>query len=185
MKLQTNKRPYNTIGEVHHITMDNFEFEHLRFSIKSTTAMTNFVNEIGRFKFDAFTSKKFVIIITPDDCNKPDHKMSFVFFGKIDPKYVNKCQVNMAKQIRWGSSDNLPKSPVACVYCANTDRFRKIKNSVIIPEDAEKNFLVEGPAITDRNGFFGAFEDTDTHQRYGMSYAECQLLETITKEDSK
>lgn len=183
MKLQTNKRPYNTIGEVHHITMDNFEFEHLRISIKSTTAMTNFVNELGKFKFDAFTSKKFVVIITPDDCEKPDHKMSFVFFGKIDPKYVDKCTDDLAKQTRWGSSYSLPKSPMVCVYCANTDRFRKIKNSVIIPEIAEKKFLVEGPAIIDRNGVFGVFGDTDTH--YGMSYSECQLLEAITKEDSK
>lgn len=184
MKLQTNKRPYNTIGEVNHITMDKFEFDYLRSAIKSTTAMINFTKEIDRFKFDAFTSKKFVVIITPDDCEKPDHKMSFVFFGKIDPKYVVKYQVNMAKQTRWGASDNLPKSPVACVYCANTDRFCKIKNSVIIPEVAEKNFLVEGPAITDHNGLRAMFEETDG-SNIGMSYSECQLLKTITKEDGK
>ncbi len=175
MKLQTNKRPYNTIGYVHHITMDEFDFAYLRSSIKSTTALTNFIDDIDNFKCDAFTDKKFVVIITPDDCEKPDHKMSFLFFGKIDPKYVKYIE-NRAS--RWWESDQLPKSPVACVYCANTDRFRRIKRLIIIPEAMEKEFLAKG----DQDGLRESFLfSKDINFRFG-SHAERELLTSITKE---
>lgn len=180
MKLQTNIRPYNTIGVVHHITMDQFEFEYLRSSIMSTTAMINFTETINEFKCDAFVDKKFVAIITPDDCEKPNHKMSFFFFGKVAPKYIEKYNDSIEEQMsQWSDDRPLPKSPVVCVYCANTDRFRKIEHTVVISEAEEKNFVIEGPAILDRNGICAMFGGSHMDY-YGTTRAEMRLLRIIS-----
>lgn len=176
MKLQTNIRPYNTIGAVHHITMDQFEFEYLQSSIMTTTAMVNFTEAINKFKCDAFVDKKFVAIITPEDCEKPNHKMSFFFFGKVNSKYIKKFE-ELSDQ--WSDEGFIPKSPVVCVYCANTDRFRKIEHTVVISEAEEKNFIVEGPAILDRNGICAMFGGSHMDY-YRTTRAEMRLLRIIS-----
>lgn len=167
MKLQTNKRPYNTIGAVHHITMDKQEFDYLTLSIKSTTALHNFMKEYNEYKSDAFDEEKFVVIITPDDCDKPDYKMSFAFFGKVNPKYIDEYNEKLSKQ-QWHYGD-IPKNPVLCFYRGNTDRWRKLEPDCFIPEEYVSKFVVEGPANIVRSGFGGMFGKGDTYRNYSES----------------
>ena len=176
MKLQTNKRPYNTIGAVHHITMDKQEFDYLTLSVKSTTALHNFMKEYDEYKSDAFYEEKFVVILTPDDCDKPDHKMSFAFFGKINPKYIDEYNEKIANQ-KWRYSGELPKNPVLCIYRGNTDRWRKLEADCFIPEEDVSKFMVEGPANIVRNGLHGMFGN-DNHC---SSYYESTIFGCIKK----
>lgn len=177
MKLQTNKRPYNTIGAVHHITMDKQEFDYLTLSVKSTTALHNFMKEYDEYKSDAFYEEKFVVILTPDDCDKPDHKMSFAFFGKVNPKYIDEYNKKLANQ-RWYNGRDIPKDPVLCLYRGNTDRWRKLECDCVVSEKDFEKFLVEGPANIVRSGYRGMFGEYD---RYGSTYFDNLLLGCLKK----